>query len=101
MKIEYLSLVLVVLVVFAPGSLAQVQTFGDYSYYHWFTQASRKPAQQWLLGYLSGQNVAITSPKADPLMLRNLVDQVFSWLDRYCKANPSKRESEGGMDLCR
>ena len=95
---EYLFLVLVV---FASKSLARVQVFGDYSCGQWFTQASRQPAQQWLLGYLSGQKVVIASREADPLKRPNFTDQAFSWMDKYCKANPSKRVSEGGMILYR
>lgn len=53
----------------------------------------------WLLGYLSGINMAISKGTYDPLNKINSAPQIYLWMDNYCKANPLKTIREGGLDL--
>ncbi len=56
----------------------------------------------WLLGYMSGLNVAHEladlKPK-DPLDKMRSAEQAFLWIDNYCKANPLKTVAIAGLEL--
>ncbi len=56
----------------------------------------------WMLGYLSGLNVAHEieglKPK-DPLNNLSSAEQAFLWVENYCKANPLKSGLDAGWEL--
>ncbi len=72
-------------------------TFGDYDCGQWFTR--KVVAQTWLLGYLSGLNVAYAKGDKDALDKANSADQIFLWMDNYCKAHPLEMVSAAGFVL--
>ncbi len=55
--------------------------------------------KSWLAGYLSGLNAAVGDAKHDPLEKLSSANQVFAWMDNYCRANPLKMVSDGGAQL--
>ena len=86
------------------SSSAMSQTiFGTYDCGHWFStnQPINRDAKVWLMGYLSGMNaMAVKAPaKPDPLGKLTSADQAFLWMDNYCKANPLKPLTTGGLTL--
>ena len=67
----------------------------------WINQASN-PKKGWLLGYMSGLNTLhdVENLKSeDPLKKLNSADQIFLWMDNYCKTNPLKNVGLGGWEL--
>ncbi|MDM0079215.1 hypothetical protein QTI17_01290 [Variovorax sp. J31P179] len=74
-------------------------TFGSYDCGQWFTK--REVAKSWLLGLLSGLNFMVADEKKgnDPLSKLGSADQAFLWMDNYCRANPLKSVTDGGIDL--
>lgn len=56
----------------------------------------------WLVGFLSGMNLihdATGGVPKNPLSSLKSVDQAFLWMDNWCKTNPLKDVSDGGMAL--
>jgi len=70
--------------------------FGGYDCGQWASRPRGRshPAESWVLGYLSGLNVAHDragmSP-LDPLSSLNSAAQAFLWLDNFCQANPLRQ----------
>jgi len=63
----------------------------------------RVPAEKefnkgWLLGYLSGLNLGNPGSK-DQLLKVNSADQIFLWMDNYCRANPLQKVRLGADAL--
>lgn len=54
------------------------------------------PSQAWLVGFLSG--LAIGTDR-DVVRVELDNDSIYLWMDNYCKANPLKDISDGGMNL--
>lgn len=66
---------------------------------------TRRPSDgksQWLLGYLSGLNVMHEfnegNPK-DPLAAVRSPNQLYQWMDSYCRKNPSSRLDAGASEM--
>jgi hypothetical protein len=58
--------------------------------------------KDWLLGYLSGMNVAWAAEgrtPARPLTALSSVEEPFVWMDRYCRANPRESIGRGAIVL--
>ncbi len=54
-------------------------------------------SQTWLLGYMTGLNLADTQGRDS---LRKVsAQQIFLWMDNFCKARPLENVSDGGHDL--
>jgi hypothetical protein len=56
----------------------------------------------WLLGFmsgLSGQHMTLRPTAKDPLDRVSSAEQIFVWMDNYCKAKPLSRVETGGLDL--
>ena len=67
----------------------------------WLT-ARGSDVQDWVLGYLSGMNLvwnAEHKTPAEPLTALASLDEVFSWMDIYCHANPQQRLGRGAIVL--
>lgn len=72
--------------------------FGKYDCATWFT---KEPAKDWLLGYLTGVNFILADAKKgfDPLSKVNSAEQIYLWVDNYCKANPLKTVHSAANEL--
>lgn len=67
-----------------------------------WVRSNRQSDRAWLLGYLSGinqMNNAANKKPTDPLGALKSADQIFLWMDNWCKANPLKKVGEGGAEL--
>ncbi len=96
------KLLLALALVLALPLSAQSQTiFGVPDCGGWIKQAS-EPQKGWLLGYMSGLNVmhgmANLKPE-NPLGKLSSANQIYLWMDNYCKRNPLKDVSSGGFEL--
>ena len=68
----------------------------------WLNDGLSEKAQYkaWLMGYLTGVNMShFAIRKADLLSALSSAEQVFAWMDNYCKANPLNKIGHGGFDL--
>jgi len=67
----------------------------------WLTTPS-SDAKAWVLGYLSGMNLVWRAEQklpAEPLAALSSPEEVFSWMDTYCRANPRRSLGRGGIIL--
>ena len=53
----------------------------------------------WLLGFVSGLNLNGRNKNDDPLEKISSAQQIFLWVDNYCKANPLKNLHQAGQLL--
>jgi hypothetical protein len=84
-----------------PASSQTSTTFGSPDCGQWI--AEKTPMRSgWLMGYLTGLNwlhdMVGNNPK-DPLDALNSADQAYLWMDNWCKANPLKKVTTGGVEL--
>ena len=57
-------------------------------------------SQSWVLGYLSGLNAGVNiSNGRDALIKLNSQEQVFLWMDKYCRVNPLEMVRTGATKL--
>jgi hypothetical protein len=71
--------------------------FGAYDCSQWFSLTQDPLPKTWLLGYLSGMDYA--TPTHSALDRLKSAEQAYLWIDNYCKANPSKKISDGAKQL--
>lgn len=73
-------------------------TIGEPNCGQWASR-KREPDKGWLLGYLSGASLwRVAKPKAN--FLKSVeAEQIFLWMDNYCRANPLSYLSDGADDL--
>ncbi len=86
----------VFLVVSANGALAAVTEFGNPECKEW-VDTNNPGNKVWLLGYLSGLNLAYAKANNDPLDHMENVEQAFTWMNAYCKRNPKKTVGEAAQ----
>ena len=57
--------------------------------------------KSWLIGYLSGINIGFRIEKQRDFNYFDNVtnDQIFLWMDKYCRANPLSTVAVGSADL--
>jgi hypothetical protein len=92
---------LFILCVFATSlvqSASGQQIIGEPDCGQWVSR-KREPDKAWLLGYLSGANSWQVATKADLLKQIGSAEQIFLWMDNYCKANPLSFLGDGGNKL--
>ena len=53
----------------------------------------------WILGYMTALAVATDAITHKDLLKNVDANSIYLWLDNYCKANPLKYISEGGLAL--
>ena len=104
MQLKSFFLVLAILLVSAGTSAqaAKPTIFGGYDCGQWIRKGKGHPMESWAVGYLSGLNwmhVAAGLKPNDPLDELNSVDQIYVWLDNYCKAAPLQRVDLGVVTL--
>jgi hypothetical protein len=75
---------------------AQKTTFGGANCGQWIKQLI-EPDKSWLLGFLSGINVAAATNNA--LDKIKSPQQIYLWMDNYCKANPLSTVTDGAYTL--
>jgi hypothetical protein len=89
------------LVLTTPLSVQSQTVFGMYDCGEWVNQANNSK-KAWLLGYMSGLNtlhdIEVLKPK-NPLDNISSANQIFLWMDNYCKTNPLKTVGDGGWLL--
>ena len=77
--------------------------FGSHDCGQWLNrQRGRAHSETWVLGYLSGLNVAHDQAgfgPRDPLDFLNSPDQAFAWLDNFCQANPLRKLDGAANEL--
>ena len=76
-------------------------TFGDPGCSEWFAQPNATK-KLWLLGFLSGMNVATdraATPPKDTLAQLGSASQAFLWVDNHCRANPQSTVEAAGVAL--
>ena len=73
------------------------RTFGIPDCGEWVKQQSDSN-KAWVLGYLSGINAAEPS-RSDALSKVSSADQIFLWMDNYCRANPLSYADTGAKVL--
>lgn len=92
-------LVFLVCMTSSMGALAQTG-FGGSDCGEW-VRTPTEGKRQWLLGYMSGLSTMhyLNRRNDDPLDKINSADQIYVWMDNYCKANPLKTVRTGGQEL--
>ena len=76
-------------------------TFGDPGCSEWFVQPNATK-KLWLLGFLSGMNVAADragTPPKDTLGTLTSTSQAFLSVDNFCRANPKGTVEAAGLAL--
>jgi hypothetical protein len=76
-------------------------TFGDPGCSEWFVQPNA-PKKLWLMGFLSGLNVAADragTPTKDLLGTLTSASQAFLSVDNFCRANPKSTVEAAGLAL--
>ena len=98
MKIKQLLILLVFACGLMPPASGQT-TYGEPDCGQWVSK-KREPDKAWLLGYLSGASAWQTAnSKADLLKQVGSAEQIFLWMDNYCKATPLGFLSDGATKL--
>lgn len=85
----------------ASTSVTAQTTFGGADCGQWVKNQS-SAQKQWLMGYMSGlsaMHVMANLEPADPLDKVDSADQMFLWVDIYCKEHPLQRVGVAGWLL--
>jgi hypothetical protein len=77
---------------------AGTTTFGDSECAQWIDNP-RRASKTWLMGFLSGMNLTASGKPVDPLDHVSSADEVFAWMDKYCRRNPEHKLSEAAVDF--
>ena len=77
-------------------------SFGKFNCGQW-SEGDNSLIKLWLVGFLGGLNVGarttLAKPGPDPLRHLGQANQVFLWMDNYCKANPLNTVREGAQAI--
>lgn len=92
------SLILLLLACCLAQTAFGQNTIGEPNCGQWVSR-KREPDKAWLLGYLSGASLWQVGTKANFLKQVGSAEQIYLWMDNYCKANPLGFLSEGGDNL--
>ena len=85
------------LMTFFNTSAETVTMFGGPDCGQWLSRTDTRKA--WVLGFMSGINSVVANKNLDPLDKINSANQIFVWMDNYCRNNPLKTASDGGQIL--
>lgn len=92
------------LMFFAAMPANAYRAYGGQDCGQWLNQSSAS-GRSWLAGFISGLNAvfngfsAAVEPGKDALAKTNSAQQVYAWMDNYCRANPLKTVDEGATEL--
>lgn len=94
------TIVTILLIIGAFSNASAQAGFGGADCGEWVRSPS-DPKRHWLLGYMSGLSKMhfFNGKDDDPLDKINSAQQIFLWMDNYCKRNPLKNVRNGGDDL--
>lgn len=97
---NFKKITLVFIILTAVANASAAVTFGGADCGEWIRSPS-EPKRQWLIGYMSGLNMMhfFNENKGDPLDKINSAQQIYLWMDNYCRDNPLKRVSIGAETL--
>jgi len=98
MKIKQLFILCVFATSLVQSASGQQNTIGEPDCGQWISR-KREPDKAWLLGYLSGASSWQVATKANIVEQVGSVEQIYLWMDNYCKANPLSFLSDGGDKL--
>jgi len=98
MSRSFLSFMIAAALVF-NGPLMAETTLGEPSCAQWLKRSAKSETDRaWLLGLMSGLNLA-DSKEEDYLSKIAGPQEIFQWVTVWCRANPQKKISEGGIEL--
>jgi hypothetical protein len=86
----------ILLVMSTHAAIGAVTEFGNPTCIDW-VKADSPGNKVWLLGYLSGINVAVAKASKDPLDNMDNADEAFTWMSTYCRNNPTKTVGEAAQ----
>lgn len=93
---EYAVVALITMTTLAAGAAT---IFGRTTCAQW-TNDNSSSRQAWLLGFMSGLSMKHAEIRDhDPLAKAGSADQIFRWVDNYCRANPLKTVAQAGDAL--
>ncbi len=87
MKTILSSVLCVVLMSWSTSNIAQVTVFGSTDCGTWVNQ-KRITDKTWAIGYISGVNAATSTPRNDILKSIKSAEQIWLFVDKYCRDNP-------------
>ena len=87
MKTKLCSVLCVVLMSWSTSNIAQVRNFGSTDCGTWINQ-NRITDKAWAVGYISGVNAVSSTPKNDILESIKSGEQIWLFVDKYCRDNP-------------
>lgn len=98
MKNRYLALVVPLFITFNVQAASTI--FGVYDCGQWIN-SKNDIKKAWLMGYVSGLNTEFyeSSSGKDPLGKLNSAEQMYLWVDNYCKENPLSELKSAGYLL--
>lgn len=96
MKTKLLTALLITLMLSTPTFATGIVTFGQPDCGGWIKEPNNA-RKAWVLGFVSGLNSDDIFKNA--LDKINSAEQIFLWMDNYCKANPLQRVGRGGQEL--
>lgn len=81
-------------------AISQVVHFGNSDCGEWVANSKTNFLMKyWLVGFMSGLNSGLSTPKNDALEKIKSPSQIFLWMDNFCSKNPLQTVSEGGNEL--
>jgi len=98
-NMKKMTMALVLSFAFFPNVWAQTG-FGGSDCGEWIRTPS-EGKRQWLIGYMSGLSMMhyLNRKDDDPLNKINSANQIFLWMDNFCKTHPLKNVRTGGQEL--
>lgn len=99
-KNNMISIMLMIFICFSGASVLAETVFGSKDCGEWI-RSPTDAKRQWLIGYMSGLSImhTLNDRKSDPLEKINSADQIYLWMDNYCRKNPLNRVTLGGVEL--
>ena len=91
---------LIVMTVSSPVMAQTLTTLGAYDCGEWIARKKNtfieSQATSWLAGFMTGLNF---DGRGKNLLKKVSPDQIYLWMDNYCKANPLSTTVTGGQLL--
>jgi hypothetical protein len=83
----------------ASLSAGAATAFSNPNCAEWVEKPLYYSTHAWLLGYLTGLNVAFTLEGQRDMLTGMTSAQLLLWMDNYCKAHPLSDAVDGSVDL--
>lgn len=101
MKKAAIAIVLALAAATSAASGREFTVFGAPDCGQWIN-ANNMARKTWLLGYMTGMSriySELRKKDKDPLDRIKSADQMYLWVDNYCKANPLHTVDKAGYEL--